>query len=155
MRQTICASLLFVATLPMSVWAQAITGSVTDPSGAALPGVTIEASSPALIEGTRSTRSDDDGRYRIDNLRPGTYVVRFALDGWSPTERSDIEVTGALTVSVDATFVLAVDQSISVASTPTLVDKYSARHGLTFGNDLLRSIPTARSYNALLPLVPG
>jgi len=139
----------------MSVWAQAITGSVTDPSGAALPGVTIEASSPALIEGTRSTRSDDDGRYRIDNLRPGTYVVRFALDGWSPTERSDIEVTGALTVSVDATFVLAVDQSISVASTPTLVDKYSARHGLTFGNDLLRSIPTARSYNALLPLVPG
>jgi len=83
------------------------------------------------------------------------YVVRFALDGWSPTETSGIDLTGASTLTVDATFVLSLSQSVSVTSEPTLVDVYSARHEITFGNELLRSIPTARSYNALLPLVPG
>lgn len=155
MRKPTFASVLFVAALPTAVWAQAITGSVTDPTGAALPGVVIEASGPSLIEGARSATTDADGRYRIDNLRSGTYVVRFSLDGWTPTERRGIELSGALTATVDATFVLALDQSIIVTSAPTLVDRYGARHEVTLGNDLLRSIPTARSYNALLPLVPG
>jgi len=152
---TLFASVFFATAVSVSVWAQSIAGSVKDPTGNPLPGVVIETASPVLIEGTRTTQTDGDGRYRFDNLRPGTYVVRFALDGWSPTERSGIEVTGVSTSSVDATIVLSVNESVSVTSAPTLVDIYSAGHELTLGNDVLRSIPTARSYNALLPLVPG
>ena len=154
--RTILFGLFGLAAVPAVASAQAaIAGSVKDPSGAPLPAVIVEASSPALIEGTRSTHTDVDGRYRIENLRPGTYVVRFALDGWSGTERENIELSGALTTTVDATFALTVAQSVSVTSGPTLIDTYSARHEITLGNDLVRSIPTARSFNALLPLIPG
>ncbi|HEY9465605.1 MAG TPA: carboxypeptidase-like regulatory domain-containing protein, partial [Vicinamibacterales bacterium] len=63
---------------PAVVWAQAtITGTVKDTSGALLPGVTVEASSPALIEKVRSAVSDGTGQYRIENLRPGMYTVKF------------------------------------------------------------------------------
>jgi hypothetical protein len=154
--RTIIFGLLFVVAIPVVASAQAtIAGSVKDPSGNPLPGVAVEVGSAVLIEGTRNTHTDIDGRYRIENLRPGTYVVRFALDGWSPTERSDIELSGAVTTTVDATFALALQQSVSVTSEPTLIDTYSAHHEVTFGNDLVRSIPTARSYNALLPFIPG
>jgi hypothetical protein len=150
-----CALFLFAALVPAAARAQAIAGSVKEPSGAPLPGVAVEISSPSLIEGERTARTDADGRYRVENLRPGTYVVRFALDGWSSTETSGIELTGASTLTVDATFVLSVSQSVSVTSAPTVVDIYSARHEITLRNELLRAIPTARSYNALLPLVAG
>jgi len=139
-----------------TTWAQvAIVGSVKDPSGEPLAGVAIEASSPALIEKSRTAVTDNDGRYRIDNLRPGLYDVRFWLNGWRPTERDGIELSGGMTTTVDATFVLAVNEAVSVASEPTLIDIYSARQEVTLGNDLLRSIPSARSYNSLLPFVPG
>src|SRR5689334_20221114 len=135
--RTIIFGLLFVVAIPVVASAQAtIAGSVKDPSGNPLPGVAVEVGSAVLIEGTRNTHTDIDGRYRIENLRPGTYVVRFALDGWSPTERSDIELSGAVTTTVDATFALALQQSVSVTSEPTLIDTYSAHHEVTFGNDL-------------------
>ena len=142
--------------LPAAARAQAaIVGSVKDPSGAPLSGVAIEASSAALIERARTAITDNDGRYRIENLRPGLYDVRFSLDGWRPTERDDIELFGAMTATVDATFALAVNEAVSVTSEPTVIDVYSVRGEVTLGGDLIRSIPSARSYNALLPLVPG
>jgi hypothetical protein len=68
-----------------SAFAQSvIDGTVRDLSGGAIPGVSVEASSPALIERTRTTVTDDEGRYRIEDLRPGIYTVRFALTGWQP-----------------------------------------------------------------------
>ena len=70
-------------------------------------------------------------------------------------ERRDVELTGAMTATVDATFVLAVSEAVSVASEPTLIDVYGARHEMTLGGDLVRSIPNARSYNALLPFMTG
>ena len=64
--------------LPATAFAQAsITGVVRDPSGAVLPGVTVEASSPALIEKSRSAVTDSSGQYRIIDLLPGTYSVAF------------------------------------------------------------------------------
>ena len=153
---TALAFLIVQMALPVTAWAQAaIVGSVKDPAGAPLPGVTIEAISPALIEGSRVTVTDASGRYRMENLRPGIYRVRFAMDGWSPTERSGIEVTGASAVTVDATFVLSVNQSVRVVSEPAVIDVRSGRHETTLSSDLIRSIATARSYNALLGLVPG
>ena len=80
-----CASLLLV---PALVHAQsAITGVVKDTSGAVLPGVTVEASSDALIEKSKAVVTDGDGLYRIVDLRPGTYVVTFTLTGFSTLRR--------------------------------------------------------------------
>ena len=76
-----CLALLFVL-LPATAFAQAtLTGTVRDASGGALPGVTVEASSPALIEKTRSAVTDGSGQYRIVDLRPGTYTLVFTLPG--------------------------------------------------------------------------
>ena len=78
----------FMALVPALAHAQAsITGVVRDPSGAVLPGVTVEASSPALIEKVRSVVTDGSGQYRIIDLRPGTYAVVFSLSGFSTVRR--------------------------------------------------------------------
>ena len=75
----------FVLSLPLALFAQgAIGGSVKDSTGAILPGVTVEASSDALIERTRTVTTDANGQYLIVNLRPGTYVVTFTLAGYQP-----------------------------------------------------------------------
>src|SRR5215467_8802623 len=148
--------LFVLAVLPATASAQAaIVGSVRDPAGAPLSGVTIEAISPALIEGSRTAVTDASGRYRINELRPGIYRVRFAMDGWNPTERSGIEVTGASAATVDATFALTASQSVSVVSQSAAIDVRNGSHPITLNSDLIRSIATARSYNALLGLVPG
>src|ERR1700745_4151550 len=78
-----------------AVWAQtgSIAGVVRDPSGAVLPGVTVEASSPALIEKVRVTTTNDAGQYRIVDLRPGVYTVSFSLTGFSTVKREAIELT--------------------------------------------------------------
>src|ERR1044071_7854375 len=94
---TACASLGLFLIIPSLVYAQAsITGTVRDPSGAVLPGVNVEASSPALIEKVRSVSTNDSGQYRIENLRPGAYTVTFALSGFSTVKREGIELSGTL-----------------------------------------------------------
>src|SRR5215212_4388820 len=88
---------------PALVWAQAtITGTARDTSGAVLPGVTVEAASPALIERVRSVVTDGTGQYRIVDLRPGTYVVTFTLTGFSTVRRGGIELSGRFNASIDA-----------------------------------------------------
>ena len=79
-----------------------ITGVVKDASGAVLPGVTIEAASPALIEKTRAVVTDSSGQYRIVDLRPGTYSVTYSLAGFSTSKRDGIELTGSFVATVDA-----------------------------------------------------
>jgi hypothetical protein len=70
-------ALLLLALVPAVAFAQAtITGTVKDASGAVLPGVTVEASSPALIEKTRSAVTDGTGTYRIVDLRPARTASR-------------------------------------------------------------------------------
>src|SRR5262245_13055190 len=82
--------------LPVSAFAQAsITGVVQDASGAILPGVTVEASSPVLIEKVRTAVTDGSGQYRIVDLRPGVYTVTFALTGFSTVKREGIELRGS------------------------------------------------------------
>src|SRR5437762_3502498 len=95
---------LFVSLLaPSAARAQgAITGVVKDASGAVLPGATVEASSPVLIEKVRSVVTDDTGRYRVVDLRPGTYSVTFALPGFTSVKREGIELSGNFVATVDA-----------------------------------------------------
>jgi hypothetical protein len=142
---------------PTSVHAQAsITGVVKDTSGAVLPGVTVEAASPALIEKVRTGVTDGTGQYRIEDLRPGIYSVTFTLNGFSIVKREDIELTGSFTATVNTELkVGTVEQTITVTGETPLVDVQSARREQVLNNDVLTAIPSVRNYNALLPLVPG
>ena len=92
---------VLVLLVPSSVFAQAtLTGTVKDNSGAVLPGVTVEASSPALIEKTRTAVTDDTGQYRIVDLRPGTYSVTFTLPGFITITRDAIDLAGTQTITI-------------------------------------------------------
>src|ERR1044072_6910796 len=88
------AALVVLLLLPAAAFAQAaITGVVKDASGGVLPGVMVEAASPALIERVRSVVSDETGQYRIVDLRPGNYVVTLALPGINTVRREGIELS--------------------------------------------------------------
>src|SRR5881392_2059919 len=94
-------AIAFVVLSPRLVLAQAsITGTVKDPSGAVLPGVTVEAASDVLIEKSRSSITDSAGLYRIVDLRPGTYTLTFTLPGFSTVKREGIELTGSATLTI-------------------------------------------------------
>src|SRR6188768_72675 len=91
-----------VAIVPRVAAAQAtLTGEVKDSTGAVLPGVTVEAASPALTEKVRTAATDGSGRYRIDSLPPGTYAVTFSLSGFAPMKREAVVVSGSGVITVD------------------------------------------------------
>jgi hypothetical protein len=128
--------------LPSMVWAQAsITGVVKDASGAVLPGVTVDAASPVLIEKVRSAVTDGSGQYRIEDLRPGTYVVTFKLTGFSTVERQGIELSGSFAARIDAELrVGAVEETITVTGESPVVDVLNARKQSTIPNDAIAAM---------------
>src|SRR5678815_495071 len=115
--------------LPSIAAAQAaITGVVKDASGGVLPGVTVEAASPVLIEKVRSVVTDDTGQYRIVNLRPGTYSVTFSLPGFSTIKRDGIELSGNFVATVNGEMkVGALEETITVTGETPIVDVQTAR----------------------------
>jgi hypothetical protein len=145
------------ALLPTAAAAQAvIAGTVRDASGAILPGVTVEASSPALIEKVRTAVSDGTGQYRIEDLRPGIYTVNFTLPGFSAFRREGIELTGSFTATVNAEMkVGGLEETVTVTGESPIVDVQSARRQTVIDSEVLKAIPTVRSYNALVVVVPG
>jgi len=153
-----CVIFLTVSTLlPASAFAQAsIAGSTRDTSGAAVPGVTVEATSPALIEKVRTAVSDDRGIFRIVNLPPGTYTVTFALSGFNQVKRDGIELTGSFTAQVDGVMAVGgLTETVTVTGASPIVDVQSIRRQTTITNDVLTAIPTARSWAAAALLIPG
>jgi hypothetical protein len=151
------AFLAWIVGVPAVAFAQgAIAGSVRDSSGAALPGVLVEASSASLIERTRSTLSDSGGRYRIEGLLPGLYTVTFALKGWRSYQKAGIALEGSVTAAVDATLSIgSLTDTITVTGEVPAVDAHGVSREVTLPGDVIKSIPTVRSYNALVVLVPG
>ena len=149
------AGVLVVA--PIAAYAQAsIVGTVRDASGAVLPGVTVEASSPALIEKTRSVVSSGTGQYSIENLRPGTYTVTFSLAGFSSVKREGIELQGTFIATVNADMkVGGVTETITVSGEAPVVDVTSARTEETISGKTVAEIPTSRLYSSLTQLVPA
>ena len=143
--------------LPALAFAQAsIAGSARDASGAALPGVTVEASSPALIEKVRTAVTDDRGLYRIVNLPPGTYSVTFALPGFNQVRRDGVELSGSFTAPIDIEMTVGgITETVTVTGASPIVDVSSIRRQTTISNDVLTSIPTARSWAATALLIPG
>jgi hypothetical protein len=151
---TVLALLLLV---PAAALAQAsITGVVKDASGAVLPGVTVEASSPVLIEKTRSAVTDGAGQYRIVDLRAGSYTVTFTLTGFSTVKRDGIELTGSFTATINADLkVGTIEETITVSGETPIVDTQSVRRQVTVSNDVIASMPAARSYAGVMMLIPA
>jgi hypothetical protein len=143
--------------LPRSAFAQgSITGVVKDASGGVLPGVSVEASSPALIEKTRTAVTDGTGQYRIEDLRPGTYTITATLQGFSTYKREGIELTGTFTATINADLkVGSLSETITVSGETPVVDVQSASREITLSTDVVKSIPTVRSYNGIVVIVPG
>ncbi|HXD72781.1 MAG TPA: TonB-dependent receptor [Vicinamibacterales bacterium] len=134
----------------------AINGTVRDSSGAVLPGVTVEAASPVLIEKVRTAITDGGGQYHIEDLRPGTYSLTFTLTGFSTVKREGIELTGSFTATVNADMkVGAVAETIVVTGETPVVDVVNAKQLQTVSGETLEAIPTARLYHSIATLVPG
>jgi hypothetical protein len=153
-------AILFLVSLiviPTAAYAQAsIVGTIKDASGAVLPGVTVEASSPALIEKTRSVVTNGVGQYSIEDLRPGTYTVTFSLTGFSTVKREGIELTGSFiaNVSVDMK-VGGVAETIIVSGEAPTVDVTSTRNQQVLSGQTVTEIPSSRQYSGFTNLIPA
>jgi hypothetical protein len=134
----------------------AISGIVRDTTGAVMPGVSVEASSPVLIEKVRSVVTDGDGRYSIVDLRPGSYVVVFTLTGFNAFRREGIELPTNFTMTINAELrVGALEESVTVTGASPVVDVQSTQRTHVLNRDLLDSLPTGRNYSGLAALMPG
>ncbi len=138
-----------IVVLPSPLLAQsAIAGVVRDSSGGVVPGVTVEASSPALIEGARSVTTDSSGQYRVVDLRPGTYVVTFTLAGFNSVRREGIELPSNFTADVNAEMrVGALEETVTVTGASPTVDIRSAERRSALDQELLKDLPSARSWD--------
>ena len=150
--------LMWVFLVPAAALAQdaTITGFVRDSSGAVLPGVTVEASSPALIEKSRVVTTDGSGQYRIVSLRPGVYTVTFTLAGFSVVRREGIELTGSFTATVNADMrVGGLEETVTVSGQAPLVDVQSVKQQRVLSDEVVAAIPSGRTIQTLAVLVPG
>lgn len=160
MRKTLAVALFAFATLlifPLAARAQgSIAGSVKDTSGAVMPGVTVEAASPALIEQSRGVVTDSNGNYRIVDLPPGTYSVTFTLTGFKTVRREGVIIQGAFTANVSTDLqVGTLEETITVSGTPT-VDVSNNTAQFVVDRDILDAIPTAvRNTPSRALLLPG
>jgi len=161
MRERALAVLLALGSLalPSVAFAQAlgtVAGVVKDASGAVLPGVTVEASSPALIEKVRSVVTDGSGQYRLVNLPPGAYTVTFTLPGFSSVRREGVEVSVNVTANIDAELrVGAVAETITVTGESPLVDVQSSAQSRTITDQAFKELPTGGSWIQMAALVPA
>ena len=133
-----------------------IAGTVRDTSGGVMPGVTVEATSPALIEKVRTAVTDNGGQYRLTNLPVGLYTVTFTLSGFAPQKFEAVNLTSGFTAPVNATMTVGgLAESVTVTGATPVVDVQNARQAITFEGDQIRELPTARNVNSLLTLTPG
>jgi hypothetical protein len=133
-----------------------LTGTVKDGSGAILPGVTVEAASPALTEKSRTVVSDGAGQYRIINLPPGTYTLTFTLPGFSTFKRDGIELAGSAVLTIPAEMkVGAIEETVTVTGETPIVDVQSVRRETVISNDVIAALPATRTVGSLLNASPG
>jgi hypothetical protein len=143
--------------IPATARAQgSISGVVKDSSGAVLPGVTVEAASPALIEKVRSVSTDGAGQYTIVDLRPGVYTVTFSLTGFSTVRREGIELSGSFTATVNADLrVGALEETITVSGAAPVVDVQSVGEQKVMSREIIDSIPTSRGQYSIASMIVG
>ena len=146
-----------IVLLPTVAGAQSLAGIAKDASGAVLPGVTVEASSPALIEKVRTGVTDGTGQYRIENLTPGVYTVTFSLAGFTVVRREGVDVSGAQVITINAELrVGGLQETITVTGETPLVDVHtSTRAQKVIDNEIVSVLPASRGYGNILATVPG
>src|SRR4249920_1273335 len=151
------AALMCVLFVPGTAVAQsAIAGTVKDASGAVLLGVTIEASSPALIEKTRSVVSDTQGNYKIVDLRPGVYTVTFSLAGFGSVKRDGLELPSNFTMSVNAELrVGSLQETVTVTGESPVVDVQTNTRAAVLSRDILDAVPNSHTLQSVGQLVVG
>ena len=133
-----------------------IVGVVQDATGAVMPGVTVDASSPALIEQVRSAVTDGSGRYSIIDLRPGTYTVTFTLPGFRTVKREGIVLEGAFAAQVNGSLAVgAVEETVTVTGASPIVDTQSTQAQAVLNRQVLDVLPAARTMQGGASLVPG
>ena len=150
-------TVLAVVLLPSLAGAQGtLTGTVRDQSGAVLPGVTVEAASPALIEKVRSAVTDSAGQYRIPGLNPGTYTLTFRLQGFTAVTRTGIELSGTTTLTIPVDLrVGTLAETITVTGETPVVDVQTAQRETVLSAETIAAMPGLRTVGTLLNAVPG
>jgi hypothetical protein len=159
MRALAMVAVVFASTVlaPASAFAQgAITGTVKDTSGAVLPGATVEASSPVLIERSHTAVTDSSGLYRIVDLRPGTYTLTVSLPGFATIKREGIELIGTSTLTIPIDLKVGeLQETVTVTGASPVVDVQNTRRETVIGADVIESLPATRAYGSLLNAMPG
>jgi hypothetical protein len=151
-----CLAFAIALILPAPLFAQALSGTVRDDSGGVLPGVSVEAASPALIEKARSVVTDGTGQYRIVDLRPGTYSLTFTLPGFTTVKREGIELTGTQTLTIGAEMrVGGLEETILVTGETPVVDVQNAKREVVLEGQTIQELPVTRAAGALLNITPG
>ena len=149
-----------VAVLPETAWSQqssGIAGVVRDTTGAVLPGVTVDARSPALIEQVRTAIADGEGRYNIVNLRSGVYSVTFTLPGFSTVIREGVELTAGFTAAINAELAVgALEETVTVSGVSPLVDVQNVRQQNVVTAELLKVLPSSTmTVSDIAAVTPG
>ncbi len=155
----VVVALAALALVPAWALAQTnsqIAGQVLDDTGGVLPGVTVEASSPVLIEGSRIVFTDGAGRYTLVDLRPGTYALTFTLPGFTTTVRNELVLAAGFTMAIDVEMVVGgVEESITVSGETPVVDVQSTRQVEVLNREVLEAVPTGRNMQSAAQLIVG
>ena len=151
---------LALALCPAEALAQGadstITGVVRDTSGAVLPGVTVEAASPALIDKVRTVITDSEGLYRIVDLRPGAYTVTFTLPGFRTFKRDGMELQANFTATVNADLTVgSLEETVTVSGEAPIVDVQRTQQQVQFERETLQSLPGTGRITGLAAVIPG
>ena len=156
--RNVFACVLLMLAVPSIARAQAaIAGIVRDSTGAVLPGVTVEASSPALLERVRTATTDGEGLYKIVDLRPGTYSVTFSLVGFNAVRREGITLEGSFTATVNGNLqVGGVEETLTVSGAAPIVDVQSVVQEKVIERTVIDALPTGnQDFRQLGALIPG
>ena len=146
----------FISVPGVALAQSAIAGVVKDTTGAVLPGVTVEASSPALIEKAKTVVTNEAGQYRVVDLRPGTYTVTFTLNGFSTIVRDGIVLEANFTAPINVEMrVGAVAETVTVTGESPIVDVQTSQRREVVTQALLEAIPTGRSFQLMAGTVPS
>jgi len=158
-RRFLTASLAVLLSAPLAhaqVQTGSITGTVTDASGAILPGVSITLTSDRLIGGPQTQVTDTSGTYRFDRLIPGSYNVKFELQGFRTVDRPDVRINAAFVATINGKMeVGAVSETITVTGESPTVDVRSNVQQTVMSQEILEGIPTGRDPWSLAKLIPG
>ena len=154
---TWCVALAAFGALPSLALAQGtLTGTVRDASGGVLPGVTAEATSPAIPGEVRTVVTDGAGIYRIINLSPGTYSLKFTLPGFNVAQRDGIVLGGGATLTIPIQMRVGdLQETITVTGETPVVDVQTVRRQVVLDAEVIQTLPGTRTVGSLLNATPG